>query len=209
MAAWAYALLWVSIGGFVVTATGVVLVVRSLRLAAESNKLTLEEQRAWIKLDLTSYRDIVAYNNGGFYSQITLRLSNIGHGVATDVRAFIRPYILDTSDDGPRVSAEAWLKTRLNNRHPQEVTRIVFPNETISWEPDLMMPPGEFPFRSERFILRVAAMVEYRTKEIGGLRYTYANFDIFSDNEGISETILLDLPKVRIRVAKNGIGYAT
>lgn len=139
--------------------------VSAANAANETNRIAREDRRAWVNIRLLPYRAIEARDSGGFYSQVTVLLDNTGKSVASDMFVAIRPYIMDHSPSTQREDAFDWLSSRMNMRHELERGRTVFPGESISFEPDLAMTAAEIDV-SRRFILRVAALVRYRTAEV-------------------------------------------
>jgi hypothetical protein len=218
MARWALWMAVMSGAAVVVTALGVywvgetlVATRKAVEAASATNEIMREDRRAWINPNLQPYREIQVFD-GGFHSQITLALENTGKSVAFDVRAFIRPYLQDSTDPSPRIAALDWLNRRMVARHPLEQGRIIFPGEIISFEPDLAMQSDGLDI-ARRFILRIAVLVQYRTAEVDGIRETYVTFDLTAvDHLGVAETIDLRdgcLVSTHMRVTKTGVGNAT
>jgi hypothetical protein len=172
------------------------------------------QNRAWLKIDLIPFREIAFRNDGGFDSQITVRITNIGGSPAKDVGIRIRPFIAFTPSSEWADRAKHSLLRRMANRHPAECGRVILPGESIELEPDLAMRSDEIRKSGIRpFILRVAAVARYQTGGLESILDTLSYFDVtrISDS-GISNAIIESevlIPKERIMIRKAAGGIAT
>ncbi|MCQ4188994.1 hypothetical protein [Methylocystis suflitae] len=174
-------------------------------------------RRAWLKLDLTPYREITYYETGGFYTQMTVSITNIGQSVARDVRVWPKAFT-DEGVSTPHVWEESadWLFKRMAQRHPKERGRVILPNEMYSFEPDILIRPSEAVGSAKTrtgLIIRVALLAEYETDPVKGKRHTLTYFDVLgaSDDRATWGVIQSEgpTPKDRLRANKSSGGKAT
>jgi len=174
-------------------------------------------RRAWLRLDLTPYREIKYYDSGGFYTQMTVSITNIGQSIARDVRVWPRAFIDDGASTANVWSESAdWLFKRMAQRHPEERGRAILPNEVYSFEPDIVIRPSEaagFAKRLTGFVIRVAILAEYETDPLKGKRHTLTYFDVSgTSDKGVGRVLIPSegpTPKERLRANKSNGGEAT
>lgn len=174
-------------------------------------------RRAWLRLDLIPYREITYYDTGGFYTQMTVSITNIGQSVARDVRVWPKAFTHEGASTAHVWGESAdWLFKRMAQRHPEERGRVILPNEVYSFEPDILIHPSEAVGSAKRrtgLIIRVAILAEYETDPVKGKRHTLTYFDVLGTSDGGVTRVLIPseghTPKERLRASKSSGGEAT